>query len=160
MQLTKTLFTLFLASSALAAPIKGDVDVTARDEFSMLEARATIDDVTCKGVEANDEKHWTAKEIKSSYNAGKGNVDSKTGKIKDGAPSHLKVFKGNAQILADLPSDCKNIATKDGNLFEYKLKGSDTDRVIWKWTKASASQAYCMTITHRGKSNNDFKACK
>lgn len=49
MQLTKTLFTLFLASSALAAPIENDVDVTARDEFSLLEARATISDVTCKG---------------------------------------------------------------------------------------------------------------
>ncbi|KAK8128654.1 hypothetical protein PG984_009762 [Apiospora sp. TS-2023a] len=142
MQLTKTLFTLFLASSALAAPIEGDVNVAARDELSMLEARATIADVTCKGVEASDQKEWKADEIKSSYNAGKKNVDSKTGKKKDNAPSHLKEFRGNAGILDKLPSDCKNIAKKDGHLFEYRLKGSNTDRVIWKWTKATASQSY------------------
>lgn len=58
------------------------------------------------------------------------------------APSHLKEFRGNAGILDKLPSDCKNIAKKDGHLFEYRLKGSNTDRVIWKWTKASASQSY------------------
>ncbi|KAK8042865.1 hypothetical protein PG994_013348 [Apiospora phragmitis] len=135
----------------MAAPIEGDVDVAARDEFSMLEARAAIAAVTCKGVDADDKKDWS--------NAGKKNVDSKTGKKKDNAPEHLKKFKANASILDKLPSECKNIATKDGHLFEYRLQGSQTDRVIWKWSKDSASQSYCLTITHRGKSDNDFKAC-
>lgn len=34
-------------------------------------------------MEADDKKEWKADEIKSSYNAGKKNVDSKTGKKKD-----------------------------------------------------------------------------
>ncbi|KAH6673297.1 hypothetical protein B0J14DRAFT_638354 [Halenospora varia] len=151
MQFSHIFLALMAASATSAIPIEG---TTAVEVPEGLEKRASIASVTCKGVDTNDHQTWSVADIKSSYNAGKKNVDSKDGKIKAGITTVKKYGNNAAAVLKDQPAECKT-----AQLYEYKLKGSNTDRVIWGWNKTSKSQFYCMVITHRGKSENDFKAC-
>lgn len=50
----------------------------------------------------------------------------------------MKTFGGNARIT--LPSEC--IPDRNVQLYEYPLKGSETDRVIWAWKKDAQAQIF------------------
>lgn len=104
MQFSRIFLAFTAAALTSAIPIEGSTSVqTPRDALHILEGRADIKDVTCKGgtyspailaahlrhvlkllaVESTDAKKWEAKDIRSSYKAGKGNVKSDDGSITD-----------------------------------------------------------------------------
>lgn len=46
----------------------------------------------------------------------------------------------DSKVLAALPSECKNLGSK-GKLFEYRIQGSLTDRVVWACHKKDGNTA-------------------
>ncbi|CAG8961246.1 hypothetical protein HYFRA_00013302 [Hymenoscyphus fraxineus] len=181
MQFSNLLLAFVAANLSLAIPIESTNAIAGREVLKVLEARAggSVVDTTCTGASATDSKDWTSSEVKSSYNAGKGNVDKKTGAIKAGSAysyfqslsrvftdllaniGAVKNYGNNAvAVLPAMPASCKTAS----KLYEYRLKGSNTDRVIWGWSKpakagGNGSSFFCLVITHRGKADNDFKPC-
>ncbi|CAG8983667.1 hypothetical protein HYALB_00004099 [Hymenoscyphus albidus] len=180
MQFSSLLLAFVAANISLAIPIESSNAVAGREVLKVLEARAggSVVDTTCTGASATDSKDWTSSEVKSSYNAGKGNVDKKTGAIEAGSAyfqfsegvllanllaniGAVKNYGNNAvAVLPAMPTSCKTAS----KLYEYRLKGSNTDRVIWGWSKpakagGNGSSFFCLVITHRGKADNDFKPC-
>ncbi|KKY14739.1 hypothetical protein UCDDS831_g08016 [Diplodia seriata] len=114
-----------------------------------IDKRAPATAVKCEGPNAGSQT-FDANAVKSATNAAKKWLGG-DGKIKTGGPNGYPHYYGGNNI--SLPAECKG-----KKLAEFPLgKDNKTDRVVLAFDGKGWS--YCFTMTHRGRSDNEFRIC-